>query len=94
MTIENFSKLEKHLTVILAEPEREGSQVEQAMHFAEQEIDHLVELRNGEETRSLFTDAEEEALWRIKSKIELVLSSIRVEQAMIAQKRLRLIAAE
>lgn len=54
------------------------SQIGQAIFSLEQEADHVVELRAGQETRPMFSDKDEEALWRILSKLQFVLSSIAI----------------
>lgn len=71
------------MNVIILEDRPADSQVGQAIASTEQDIDHLVELRASEETRSQFADCDEEALWRLKGKIEFILSSIQVERETI-----------
>ena len=80
------------LTVIRAEQdEPQDGVVGQTIHFLEEEMDSVVSLRNDEKDRDLFSDDDEAALWRIKSKLEFVLLSLKIDRETID---LRQVAAE
>jgi hypothetical protein len=64
------------------------SQVGQAMHDADAAINHLIELRNDLATRDDMADEEAE-LWRLKSSLEWLLTSIKIDREPV-----RLSAAE
>lgn len=67
------------LTVIRAEYDEQPSQVWHAMHDADAAINHLIELRNDPATRAGMANEEAE-LWRLKSAVEWLLTSIRAER--------------
>jgi hypothetical protein len=64
------------------------SQVGQAMHDADAAINHLLELRLDPATRDDMAD-EQVALWRLKSNLEWLLTSIKIDREPV-----RLSAAE
>ncbi len=66
------------LAIIHAIHDDTPSQIGQAMHDAEQAVDHIVELRAAVDTREMFSDQDEESLWRLVGKLQFVLSSIRI----------------
>lgn len=66
------------LTIIHAEHDQ-PSQVGQAMRDADAALHHLIELRNDSATRADMANEEAE-LWRLKSMLEWILSSIAVER--------------
>jgi hypothetical protein len=64
------------------------TQVGQAMYDADAAINHLLELRNDQATRADMA-SEEAELWRLKSSLEWLLTSITIERDA-----LRRVAAE
>jgi hypothetical protein len=68
------------LAIIRAEHDDPPSQVGQAMHDADAAISHLIELRNDSATRDDMANEEAE-LWRLKSNLEWLLTSILLDKA-------------
>lgn len=70
--------------VILAQHDEPiDNAIGQTIYSLEAEMDSVVSLRNDEKARGLFSDCDEAALWRIKGKLEFVLTSIKIERETI-----------
>lgn len=71
------------MTVIILQDRPADSQIAQALFDTEEAVDHIVELRAGDDTRALFSDMDEESLWRIVGKLQFVLSSIKIDRETV-----------